>query len=272
MAAAVRVHHDEPTVKQVFCYCGASVVGGQNSDPLELPTTYTGTNGGPSTNIQNAQTYSRISSLRSGSGLDGTISWRDMIPGTVHSAEVTWAYEMRHTYGVANTAFMIYGVGGTGLDEDWIGGATLTNCLTRFQSELLTIGTEYVMRSVTLQIAAVDADSAPAAAAYGANLATFIGAFRAIDGWEDMSFIISLPSIHLIGEGFALAAELQEATLAYMETDANCAVVNTDDLEFTGTGAHYLTDPSLITLGERYAYSNAQMLYLPRQGRQVYFA
>jgi hypothetical protein len=268
--AAVRVHHEVTDRKDVWCYCGASVVGGQNSDPAELSAAYTGSDGnGPSTDLADPQTYSRLSSLRSGSGLDGSITWRDMQPGTVHGAELTFAYNMRHTYGIAETAVMVYGVGGTGLENDWINGPTLGNCLTRFQSELLTIGSDYIMRGVILQIGAVDADENPDTANYQANLGTFIGDFRAI--WPDISFIISRPSLLLEDEGFGQAAAVNAATNAYILTDSNSIAVNCDDVEFTGTGPHYLT-PELETFGERYAYAASRMLYLPQKAQVVTFA
>jgi len=125
------------------------------------------------------------------------------------------------------------------------------------------------VRIEDIWLGAVDADENPDTANYQTNLGTFIAAFRAI--WSDISFIISRPSLLLVEEGFGAAAAVNAAASAYILTDSNSIAVNCDDVEFSGTGAHYET-PELELLGERYAYSASRMLYVPQKAQVVTFA
>lgn len=252
------------SIRQVYIYAGASVVGGQDSDSSILPTHYTGSDGnGPPVDLRAPQPYSRLTSQRSGSGLDGDIGWRDMQPGAEHhSLELSFAYNMHHIHGVEQTAVVVHGVGGSGLENDWLDGAILKNCLARTQSELATLDSEHTVRGVILHCAAVDADESPDSANYQANLARFIARFRAL--WPDASFIIARPSMRLAAEGFG-DGTLGAAVDAYVRTDSNSIAFNTDDVEFTGDGPHYRT-PELILLGGRAAYCASQLLHLPRRG------
>jgi hypothetical protein len=256
--AAVVVHEDKLSTKDVWFYCGASGCGGFDSDATLLSTDYLGSG----TNLQNAQAYSRLSTRRDG---EATTSWRDMAPlATNHGSEITWAYHMRNTWGVAQTAMIVYSQNGTSLVADWVAGAGYSAlALTRAQAELALLGSSYVPRGLIVFLAAADATPTNAPQ-YQTALGTMITAWRAV--YPDLSFIIQRPS-SLLGGG-ADVTQIHDAVDAYVATDANSIGMNVDDIPFADN-PHYDTPTGYVPLGVRLAKTCAKVLYLPRRGGVV---
>lgn len=143
----------------------------------------------------------------------------------------------------------------SGLADHWLPGvaypSTGTNLFTQFVNYITALQTTYSTKllSIVWVQGEHDADSAPQAAAYAANLTTFMTAIRAVFGAGVSIIIVKLNAASAPVNKTALRAQ----QVSYVASDTRSALVDLDDLALPDT-LHYDGDGQ-ITLGQRCAYS-----------------